>query len=175
MSFDEKFAREHWKMTTAMVVSCAVVVIAAIYVFLWRVANAQAVGLVPTVLGEWTVGYCITFILHAIFWEIVLVGSWTILITIAIYPWYRKLVKKGRKKRPRRKRDNGDAFSFFIWLIWLAVVWTAGKWNLAFQSWTFNDWIYTWLYALLWGFLIVGIPGLMYLVWWISGGKKKKR
>ncbi|UCH04333.1 MAG: hypothetical protein JSW05_12305, partial [Candidatus Thorarchaeota archaeon] len=75
---EKRFLRKHWRMTIVFAAIFAVVVAAAILVFLWVVADAQATALVPAVLGQWTVGYLITFILHVIFWELVLVVSWTI-------------------------------------------------------------------------------------------------
>ena len=179
MAFDEKFAREHWKLTAGIAALDIFSVIVGVFVFLWVAANAQATGLVPAMLGEWTVGYCITFIIHVIFWELLFVGTWTAVLAGATYAWARKFDRGKRKKRPRRKRDNGNPFGLFITLIWLAIVWTSGRWNLAFQSWAFNDWIYTWLYALAWGIGIVGIPAIIFFGWWLSGGKvdtkKKKR
>ena len=43
-------------------------------------ANAQSTGLVPVTLGLWSMGNVASFILHAIFWELVLnwnpCGDW---------------------------------------------------------------------------------------------------
>ena len=163
-----KFVKRHKEMTLFMVVGIALAAIIAVFTFLSVVANAQVAGLVPLELGQWTVGYYIIIILNVIFWELVFVASWVIPLSLIIYfAWYKELPEKERKEyegRGRRKKDEGG-FSCFVGLIWLIIVWVGGKWDLALQAWTFNDWIYTWLSAFLWAFLIVGIPGTMYVIW----------
>lgn len=163
----KKFLRRHWRMTLVMIGAAAAAAIVALVVFLWFVADAQATGLVPVALGQWTVGSFFAFVLNLILWELVLVGSWAILAAIAVYAlWYRKLAAEERKEYeggPRRRRlaGGGGGFSFFVWVMWLIVVWTDGKWDLAFQTWTFDEWVYSWLAAGLWALLIVGIPGMI--------------
>jgi len=165
-----KFVRRHWKMTSLMAGGIAAAVIAALLVFLWVVADAQATGLVESELGEWTVGYVFTFTLQLILWELILVASWVIPMAVVIYLlWYRKLPAEERKEYeggPRRRKSAEDSgISFFIGLVWLAIVWIDGKWNLAFQDWTFDDWVYSWLTACLVVLLIGGIPVMIYIIW----------
>lgn len=62
--------RKHWKAVAVFVVACALALAGAVYVFLWFVKNAQSAGLVPATLGLWTMVNCVTFILNAIFWEL---------------------------------------------------------------------------------------------------------
>jgi cation transport ATPase len=166
----KKFLRRHWDMALLMIVGIAIAAIAGLFVFLWVVANAQATGLVPAALGQWTVGIFIIFILNVIFWELVFVGIWAIPAALIIYfQWYKKLPKKeqqeyeGAKRKKSKTEDSG--FSFFVFLIWLVIVWLGGMWNLALQEWTINNWIFTWLTAILWALLIVGIPGIIYVIW----------
>lgn len=167
----KKFARRHWKMTVLMIGAIAAIALAALLVFLWVVADLQATDVVPSGLGEWTVGYVVTFIMVLIAWELILVASWVIPVVVAVYfLWYKKLPEEERKEyegRPRRRRSAGEnsGISFFIGLVWLAIVWIDGKWNLAFQDWTFNDWVYSWIVAGLVVLLIGGIPVLIYVIW----------
>ena len=163
-----KFVKRHKEMTAFMVIGVAIAAVTTVLVFLSVVANAQAAGLVPMELGLWSVSYFITFVIHLLFWEAAFVASWLIPLSLIIYfAWYKELPEKERKEyegsKCRKSKDNG--FSFFIGLIWLVIVWVGGKWDLAFQAWTFNDWIFTWLSAGLWALLIVGIPGTMYVIW----------
>ena len=169
----KKFLTRHWEMTLLMIVVIAGAAILAIFVFLGIVADAQATGLVPVALGQWTVGYFIIFILNVILWELVFVGSWVIPIVLIIYYlWYKKLPYKERKeyegKHRRKSSEKCSGISFFVGVIWLIIVWIDGKWNLAFQEWTFNDWVYSWLAAWLWVLLVVGILGLMFIIWCLS-------
>ncbi len=174
----KKFVRRHWKMTALIVGVIAAAAVAALLVFLWVVDDAQSSRLVPSGLGEWTVGYFFSFVLNVILWELILVASWLIpLVVVAFFLWYRKLPEEERKEYeggPRRSRSAGEnsGISFFIWLVWLVIVWSDGKWNLAFQDWTFNDWVYSWVAAGLVVLLIGGIPVLLYIIWAVrkSGG-----
>jgi hypothetical protein len=167
----KKFVRRHGKMTALIVGGIAAAAVAALLVFLWVVADAQDTRLVPSGLGEWTVGYVFSFIVSVILWELILVASWVIPSVVAAYSlWYRKLPEEERKEYeggPRRSRSAGEnsGISFFTSLVWLAIVWMDGKWNLPFQDWTFDDWVYSWIAAGLVVLLIVGIPGLIYVLW----------
>lgn len=170
----KKFVRRHKGMTAAMVGGVAAAAVAIVLVFLWVVGDTQATGLVPDMLGKWTVGYFFTFLLQLILWELILVASWVIPLAILIYVlWYRKLPAEERREYeggPKRSRSAGEnsGISFFIGLVWLAIVWLDGKWNIAFEDWTLNDWIYSWLVAALVVLVIIGIPVLIYVVWSFS-------
>jgi len=168
----KKFLTRHWEMAMLMVLVTVLASIIAIFIFLGIVADTQATGLVPAVLGQWTVGYSITFILTMILWELIFVGSWAIPIVLIIYfQWYKKLPDKEQKeyeKKHRSKSKDGGGISFFAGLLWLIIVWIGGKWNLAFQEWTLNDWVYSWLTAYFWVLLVVGILGLMFIIWCLS-------
>ena len=172
------FLRRHWKMTVAVAGLIAAAVIAAFLVFLWVVADAQATGLVPPNLGLWTVGYCFTFVIQVILWELILVASWVIPVAVVIFfLWYRKIPVEERKefegrpkkKWPRRGRSasGGSGFSFLVTVTWLVIIWLEGRWNTAFGAWTFTDWVNTWVAALLWDVLIFGIPIAIVLILWI--------
>ena len=168
----KKFITRHSGMTLLMILVTAVAVITAIFVYLGVVGDTQATGLVPSMLGQWTVGYLVIFILNLILWELVYVGSWLIPVVLIIYfLWYKKLPDKERKEYEggrRRKTEEGSGFSCFVGLIWLVLVWIGDKWNIAFQEWTFNDWVYSWLAACLWGLLVVCILGGMYVIWCLT-------
>ena len=173
--FDEKdrrFLKRHWRMMVVFGALVAAAASAAVYVLLWFVATAQATGFVPIALGDWTVGYVVAFVLHLIFWELLLVGSWAAVAAVLLaVPWYRKLPdedKRGSSKR--RTREGGDAFGFLVLLTWLLVVWFDGRWALPFQTWTVNAWVYSFLAAVAWDLLIFGIPILIAFIWWIRKG-----
>ena len=167
----KQFVRRHSGFTLLMIGGFAAAALAALFVFLWVVASAQASGLVPSVLGLWTVGYGLTFILSVILWELLLVATWATPVALAVFfLWYKKLPEEERREyegtsRRRKAARGSGGISFFTWLVWLVIVWTYGRWNLAFQNWTFNQLVYSWIAAGLVVLLIVGIPGAIYLVW----------
>ena len=123
------------------------------------------------------------FSITLIIWELIFVAIWLIPVVIVIFIlWYRKLPEEERKeygmspKRgtdPRRTEGSGF-FSFLATVIWLLIVWFQGRWTLAFQAWTFNDWIYTWLTAFLWICLLIGIPVILFLIWWVYISTKEE-
>lgn len=166
---DKKFVRSHWRMLAVIAVFFSVAAIAGLYVLLWFIATAQVAGFIPAMLGQWTIGYVINFILHLIFWELLLVGSWVLVIVAIIFmKWYNKLPEEERRKESKRTSNReSNAFSFLVGLTWLIVVWLDGNWNLALQSWTLNTWVYSCLAALAWDLLIFGIPIALFFIWWI--------
>ena len=70
----KKFFKKHWNMVALFVVAVILLSTWAVYAFLWFVGVVQSSGLVPSTLGLWTMGNMISFILHVVFWELVLVG-----------------------------------------------------------------------------------------------------
>jgi hypothetical protein len=167
---EKRFLKKHWRMIMILIVIGAVALIVAAFVFTWFVALAQSIGLVPTTLGLWSIGHVITFILYLIFWELVLVGSWVlVIVAVVLIRWYMKLPEEERQQKPKRgRREEGDAFGFLVGITWLIVVWLDGRWDLAFNAWTFNDWIYSFLAALMWDLIIFGIPILIGFLWWMN-------
>lgn len=167
----KQFVRRHSKFTLLIIGGIAAAAVAALLVFLWVVANTQATGLVPSGLGEWTVGYAVAFVLNLILWELLLVASWVIPAALAVvFLWYMRLPAEERRALeggPRRARAAGGSggISFFVGLVWLVIVWTDGRWNLAFKDWTFHDLVYSWIAAGLVVLLIVGVPAVIYLTW----------
>jgi hypothetical protein len=167
----KEFVRRHAKFTVLMVGGVAATALAALSVFLWVVANVQASGLVPSVLGQWTVGHVLTFILNVILWELLLVASWVLpLAVIVFFRWFKNLPDeewrgyRGARQR-RRAAGGGGGISFFTGLVWFVIVWAEAKWTLALKDWTFNDLVYSWIAAGLVVFLVIGIPATIYVVW----------
>jgi len=163
------FLRKYWKMTTFMVALMIVAIVEALVVFLWVIADLQTLGVIQATLGLLSVGQIISLILHLIFWEIILVGLWVLFAAALLYlKWYNNLPEEDKfPKRERGRREEGDAFGFFIGITWLILIWFTGRWEVAFNAWTINDWIFTWLQALLIDLLIIGIPVLLYFIYWI--------
>jgi len=170
--FDEeklRFLKKYWKMTLLMAVIAIVAGIVGLLTFLWQVN----IAVVPATLGQWSIGIIISFCLNLVFWELLLVGSWVIVVVIVFYfQWYMKLPEEDRKGwSGRGRRESGDAISFFFGLAWLLIIYIDGRWNLTFDTWTFNDWVSSWLTAAFWVFLIGGIVVAIGLIAWIAKEK----
>ena len=164
-----KFLQKYWRTAVVFAALAIAAVVEAALVLLWVVADMQALGLIPATLGLWSVGYIITFILYLLFWEIVLVGLWVLVAAAVVYlKWYSNLPEEDKfPKRERGRREQGDAFGFFVGITWLIIIWVTGRWDVTFTAWTVNDWVFTWLWAVFWDLLIIGIPMLLYFIYWI--------
>lgn len=178
------FLRRHWKMLALGVLAIALICIAAVLVFLWFVGYAQSIALVPATLGLWSMGYLITFILHLIFWEILFVVIPVIVVAALAYLlWWRKMplaermeYRRGRLFSDRRSGatgSGGGGISFLAFVVFCIIVYVDGNWDLAFQSWTFDYLVYTYLWAFILVLVIFGIPILLGVIWWLRREMRK--
>jgi hypothetical protein len=167
-----RFLLKNWKMTLVMAVCIAAAIVVAFLVFLWVVTEAASI--MPVSLGDWTIGYLVTFILHMIFWELLLVATWGIPLAAVLYWQFSKLPDADLWKPGRGRREGGDAFGFLIGIAWLLMLWIDGRWNQTFQVWTFTEWIYSWLTALGWVLMIFAIPAVIIFILWLVNREMKK-
>lgn len=167
-----KFLRNHWNIVALFVIAGIAVFIGAIYVYLWFVANAQSTGLVPSLLGLWTTGHVLTFILYLIFWEVIFIGIPLIIGGIAGWQWWRRLPAEemkgyhffGRRSRTTR---GGGGISLLFWIAFAIKVYIDGNWNVPIATWTVNYVVRSMITILIWTAAILGIPAAIGLTWWI--------
>lgn len=171
------FARRHWKAVVAFVAGIVVVAAAAAAVFLWFAGRAQDSGLVPQALGDWSVGYVVTFFLNLLFWELVVVGIPVVVAAVAAYRfWWKGLpaeeraeYRMRRKNRPRSTGAKfGDAICLLTNIFFLLIVYLDGNWNLAFSSWTFDYLVGSYLWALLGVLAAISVPMAIGGLWWLA-------
>jgi hypothetical protein len=178
-----KFLRRHWKILSLFVVGAILVAIGAILVYLWVVENAQLTGLVPETLGLWSMGHLVTFLLHLILWEFIFIGiPVAIVVVIIIFLWWKRLPEIEREEYEREhlfgsgsnRANSGGGISFLVFIAFIIKVYTDGKWNVAFADWTFDYFVYTCIWALIWIVVIIGIPLSIGGIWWLHHKMKKK-
>jgi len=179
----KKFMSKHWKMFALFVVAAILAIIGAIYVFLWFVGEAQSTGLVPVLLGAWSMGHVLTFLLHLIFWLFIYIGIPVIIVIAAIYfLWWKQLPDKERKEykeghlfgKRSRSSDAGGGISFLIFVFFCIKVYLDGNWGVAISTWKFDYLVNSWITAVLWIAIIFGIPILVGGALWMSYEMKKK-
>ena len=178
----KKFLRKHWNIVVLFVVGAILVSIGAIFVYLWVVGDAQLTGLIPATLGLWAMGHIVTFLLHLIFWEAILIGIPVILAAVVGWLWWKKLPDDEKEEYKRghlfgkrsRRTEGGEGISFLIFIVFIIKIYLDGNWNVAFATWTFDYLVYSCLWALIWVLIIFGIPIVIGGTWWLHREMKKK-
>jgi hypothetical protein len=175
----KKFMRKHWNLVAVFVAAGILALIGAIYVFLWFVGNAQSTGLVPATLNIWTMGNVVSFILNAIFWELVLIGIPVAIGAILGWQWWKRLPNEEKKeydlfgKRSRSSRAEG-AISPLLFIAFAIKVYVDGNWNVAIASWTLDYVVSSMITILVWTVVIFAIPATIGVIWWIRHEMNKK-
>ena len=168
----KKLLRKHWNMLVLFVVAGISVVIGAIYVFLWYVGDAQSTGMVPSILGLWTMGDIVAFSLHLLLWELLLVGIPVALIAAVGWLWWKKLPGEERKEyhfsnTPSRSTGGGGAISLLFSIAFGIKVFIDGNWDVPISTWNLDYVVNSLISIIVWGAIIFGIPaaviGLIFL------------
>ncbi len=153
--------------------------VGAIYVFLWFARDAQSSGLVPSTLGLWTMGHLVSFILHLVFWEVVLIGVPAVVVAVVGWLWWRRLPVDERKtyhffgKRSRRAASGGNGVSLLLFIAFAIKVSVDGNWNVAISTWDLDYVVNSLIAILIWIAIIFGIPTAIGIIWWIRHEMKK--
>ncbi len=168
-----RFIRKHWKATILFVAGAILVMVWAILVFLWVAGNAQATGMVPLSLGQWAMGTLVTFLLNLLFWVILLVAIPVIVALLAVWSWWKELPLEERSEyrffqKRSQARNGGNGMSFLIFIAFCIKIYLDGNWNVAFSTWTFDYLVYSSLTALIWVFIIFGIPIAVLVILWVG-------
>ena len=175
------FLRNHWKIAALLIVVAVLAMAGAIYVFVWFAETAQSTGMVPARLGSWSIGHCLSFLIHLVFWEVLLVGIPIILVAIAGWFWW---------KRTRSKEDTGyhlfgtgsrattggsGGVSLLFTIAFAIKVFIDGNWNTPFADWTFSYLVDSMILILIWFLIIFGILATLGIIWWLMRPCKQSK
>lgn len=166
------FMRKHWAAFTVFIVAAIVAVAGGVYVFVWFTAGAQATGLVPSSLGLWSMANLVAFILHAIFWELVLVGIPAVVGAVVGWRWWKRIPEAEKNQyhlsgKRSRSRDASGVISPLLFIAFALKVYADGNWSVAISSYSIDYVVGSMVTILLWIVAIFAIPAIVGLVWWI--------
>ncbi len=173
------FLRKHWSALAIFVALTVLAFVGAVYVFLWFVGDAQSTGLIPATLGMWTMSNMVSFILHAIFWELVLIGIPIAIGAIIGWQWWKRLPDDEKKEyhffgKGSKSSRAGGAVSPLLFIAFAIKVYFDGNWNVAISSWTLDYVVGSMITILVWIVAIFAIPAIIGVIWWIRHEMNQK-
>jgi hypothetical protein len=124
-------------------------------------------------------GNVLTFILHLIFWELLVIGIPVAVGAVAGWQWWKRLPDKEKREyhvfgKRSRARSGGSGIFPLLFIAFCIKVYIDGNWNVAIATWTLNYVVDSIIAILVWTAIVFGIPIAIGLVWWIRREVKKK-
>ena len=176
----KKFLTHHWNMLISWIIAAIIAAIGAVLVYSWFVGDAQSTNLVPAVLGQWSMGYIVTFILHLVFWELLIIGIPVAIAAIICWQWWKQIPDEERKEyhfftKGTRSERGGGGISFLFFVAFCIKVYLDGNWHIAIASWTLDYVVDSTITILFWGAIVFGIPAIIIGLIWLSQQTKNSQ
>ncbi|NIQ05918.1 MAG: hypothetical protein GWO20_09415 [Candidatus Korarchaeota archaeon] len=169
--FWKKQIKEHPIAFGIFIVACVLVITGALLVLRWFIETSPIGGQGTWTIDQWTLNDVVRFIIRIIFWELLLVGLPTgVFFGVGAYVWWKSLPEaekqefRNREKRKKtRARDTG-VFNLITFIAFCIYVYFDGNYNTKFGDLPYSYFIYSWLYALMWMLILLGIPAAIILL-----------
>ena len=121
----------------------------------------------------------VSFILHAIFWELVLIGIPVAIGAIVGWQWWKRVPDAEKQQyhlsgNGSRSSSAGGAISPLLFIAFAIKVYVDGNWNVAISTYTLDYVVGSMVTILLWIVAIFAIPAIIGVVWWIRHEMTKK-
>lgn len=173
-----KFVKYHWSMLAFWILAAVVAIVGAVWVYLWFVGEAQATEMVPMVFGQWAFSHIITFILHLVMWELIIIGIPVGVVAVLGYLWWKRIPDEEREEytffgKSTRTEQGGSGISFIFFVAFCIKIFIDGNWEVAIASFTLDYVVNSMITIMVWSAIIFGIPAIIIGVLWLSREIKK--
>jgi len=171
-----RFFRKHWNMLVVFVAAVVLAVAGAVYVFVWFTRNAQTIGLVPSTLSAWSMNSLVLFTLHAVFWELVLIGIPVAIGAIIGWQWWTRIPEEEKKEynlstKSSKSSNAGGAISSLLFIAFALKVYLDGQWNSPIAGFSLDYVVGSMVTILIWTAVIFAVPAIVGFIWWITREK----
>lgn len=175
--------RDHWLKLIPFALVIVAAFISGVYVFLWH--NEIGLGFGSfwgLTFNDWSFGLCFVYFFMLLLREFLLVMLPTLgvlailfgLIWAATSPENRQKLKElnkreeeKKKKHPNKASGGAGGCTGIVTIVFLIIMAANGKWDTPFGNMDFQYFVVTYLWAIIWVALVIGIPvligGLFYL------------
>ena len=180
----KQFVKKHWKTLLIVIIACICAFIGAILVLVWFINTSPIGAFGNAFIQDWNLDWIVGFGILITLWELLFVGIPAgLFFGVGGYIWWKRLpaeekqeFKDREKKRKHNKRNagGGGGFSFFIFIAYCLLINGEGNYLTQFGDLPYTYWLSRWFLALMWIFIIIGIPAcIILLIVYLTVWRKK--